>query len=558
MVSSAIQVLVITDNDHEHLFINDFPEEVIIKSQKIDQIFQAVKKLNPQLILLCLNENKKQTSKLCNNLKSSDLTRNIPLLSIPEFENAVSKKGEIVQIENSPLFSPNITSQSDFINLLSKFIRQTQFLQKNEAILSQFFSHSPVYIFIKKISPTSNQIIYASDFLSDLIGIPGNQLIGKSLDEIIDPLDAKQIMATEWDIIQRGDVKYEENKHNGKYYITIKFPLWIENETYLGGFTFDITEQKKIEEALRVSEAHFRSIVDNSDAGYFFIDKDGIIRDVNLAWVKLYKYDSADEVVGHHFMEIQRVDDKQVALEFVDGIMRNDPNYLKGEFSRLCKDGSIGYHSFSARPVNRENEVTGIEGFIIDITERREAVEALRRSEERYHLIDEASQDLIYSYDLNSRFTHVNRYLCEIFQITPEQIIGKNHEEVGFRADLRNKWAELHQRVIDTNATVTGESILTLPDGTERHVDVKLNPMHDCEGNIIGIAGISRDIHEQKLADAKIKEQMLELRQWHTITMGREERILDLKREINQLLEEAGKPPKYKSVGKEKPDHTEN
>ena len=59
--------------------------------------------------------------------------------------------------------------------------------------------------------------------------------------------------------------------------------------------------------ALKESETRFRSIVENSEAGYFFIDKEGIIRDVNPAWVKLYRYDSQDEILGRHFALISEI-----------------------------------------------------------------------------------------------------------------------------------------------------------------------------------------------------------------------------------------------------------
>lgn len=133
----------------------------------------------------------------------------------------------------------------------------------------------------------------------------------------------------------------------------------------------DITSRKKAEATLKESEERFREIVQNSEAGYFFIDKDGIIQDVNHSWLKLYKYSSREEVIGNHFTVIQKEDAVVKAHESVSGIMRGDPQYLTGEFSRKCKDGSIGYHTFSARPAIRSGEVIGIEGFIIDDTERK-------------------------------------------------------------------------------------------------------------------------------------------------------------------------------------------
>jgi hypothetical protein len=59
---------------------------------------------------------------------------------------------------------------------------------------------------------------------------------------------------------------------------------------------------------------------------------------------------------------------------------------------------------------------------------------------------------------------------------------------------------------------------------------------------------IGRDITERKQAEAQLNEQLDELRRWHRATLGREMRILDLKREVNELLAQAGQPPCYPSV----------
>jgi PAS domain S-box-containing protein len=149
-------------------------------------------------------------------------------------------------------------------------------------------------------------------------------------------------------------------------------PMWEEGEPHARHLAMveDITERKRAEsqrevalEALGESERRFRSIVENTEAGYFFIDKNGIIRDVNPAWVRLYRYASAEEILGRHFTVIQQVDDVEKAIETVEGIIRGDSRYLTGEFSRKCKDGAVGYHTFSARPVSRRGEVVGIEGY---------------------------------------------------------------------------------------------------------------------------------------------------------------------------------------------------
>jgi hypothetical protein len=67
--------------------------------------------------------------------------------------------------------------------------------------------------------------------------------------------------------------------------------------------------------------------------------------------------------------------------------------------------------------------------------------------------------------------------------------------------------------------------------------------------NVIHV--IMRDITERKAGEFKIKEQLLELQRWHEATLGRENRIMELKKEVNTLLSEIGRPVRYSSVGKE-------
>jgi PAS domain S-box-containing protein len=141
-----------------------------------------------------------------------------------------------------------------------------------------------------------------------------------------------------------------------------------------------IQARQLAETEARENAARFQAIVEKSEAGYYFINAEGIIQDVNEAWLKMYKIEHRDQIVGEHFTVIQRPEDEAAAREFVAGIMRGDPTYLSGEFSRRCQDGSTGYHTFSARPVLREGRVIGIEGFIIDSTQRHKMAQELRAS----------------------------------------------------------------------------------------------------------------------------------------------------------------------------------
>jgi PAS domain S-box-containing protein len=169
------------------------------------------------------------------------------------------------------------------------------------------------------------------------------------------------------------------------------------NIIYHEGILRDITERKHMEEelrqyaehleevvrertmVLRESEERFRGIVNGSLVGYFFIDRNGRFQNVNDAWLRMHGYASRDEVIGKHYSLTQVETDLKDANKRVETLLSGTP-ISSAEFSRRKKDGSIGYHLYSARPVVRERRIVGLEGFLIDTTERKRMEEALVKS----------------------------------------------------------------------------------------------------------------------------------------------------------------------------------
>ncbi|MEI6089935.1 MAG: PAS domain S-box protein [bacterium] len=180
---------------------------------------------------------------------------------------------------------------------------------------------------------------------------------------------------------------------------------------------------------------------------------------------------------------------------------------LANHTALISKDGSEYIIADSASPIkDKDGIIFGVVLVFHDDTEKHKAENELRESEERFRLIDNSSLDLIYSYDLESRFNHANKRFCLAMGLTKEQIIGKTHEELGFPADQCKEWSELHKQVYETNSNVSQETSTLMPDSHLHYYTVNLNPLHNENGEIIGISGSTRDITVQKLAEAKIRE----------------------------------------------------
>nr|NJM00946.1 PAS domain S-box protein [Desulfobacula sp.] len=216
------------------------------------------------------------------------------------------------------------------------------------------------------------------------------EIIGKHVQDIIGTQEFREIVKERADRCLKGEsVSYGIWLHSpglGRRFVQLHYhPYGIVLGEISGRIAigYDMTEQKRIEQALRDKEERFRRIIENTSAGYFFIDKQGNFQQVNQAWLKIHGYDSPDEVIGQPYTLTQVISDLQAAGQNMERLLSGKA-IATGEFTRRCKDGSIGYHSFSAHPVVQGGDVIGLEGFIIDINERKRADEQshqLRKAE---------------------------------------------------------------------------------------------------------------------------------------------------------------------------------
>ncbi|MFC1891747.1 PAS domain S-box protein, partial [Thermodesulfobacteriota bacterium] len=216
------------------------------------------------------------------------------------------------------------------------------------------------------------RILRCNKTMSKLLGKPFKELLGRNCCEMVHgtskPVENCPVLLMR-NTRTRETLEYQIGE---QWFEAIADPVFDKHGKIIETvhiFT-DITPRKLAESALRESEKRFRSIIENTDAGYFFIDKDGFFKDVNDAWLRMHRYSSRDEVIGQHFSLTQIDPDQKVADENVKKMLEGE-QLSSVEFSRQCKDGSIGYHTATVSPVTGGGEMIGIEGFIIDSTDKK-------------------------------------------------------------------------------------------------------------------------------------------------------------------------------------------
>jgi PAS domain S-box-containing protein len=216
------------------------------------------------------------------------------------------------------------------------------------------------------------------------------EIIGKQVKDIIGTKEFRETIKEKADRCLKGESfsfgTWLDSPGLGRRYVQLHYYPYRTGRGEIAGriaIGYDMTEHKQIEQALRDKEERFRRIIENTSAGYFFIDKQGKFQQVNQAWLNIHGYDSPDEVIGRPYTLTQVTSELKAAEQNVERLFSGKV-IAAGEFTRKCRDGSIGYHSFSAHPVVQEGEVIGLEGFIIDTNERKRADEQshqLRKAE---------------------------------------------------------------------------------------------------------------------------------------------------------------------------------
>ncbi len=271
---------------------------------------------------------------------------------------------------------------------------------------------------------------------------------------------------------------------------------------YCEGFIEDITERKDAETRLRTQHERFQRIIDNTDAGYFRIGADGCYEDVNPAWLRMYGFTRREDVIGQHFSTVQVPEDVPKAKETVRSLMQGE-SAKSGEFSRLRRDGTIGHHSFSANPVLDGDRVIGIEGFLVDISDKIKAEQERRHTEQRYRSLFDCMHEGAALHKLidangipvNYILLDVNRRFEEILGVKREQVVNKAATDVYGSADA--PYLKEYAAVVETGTPVQFETYYPPMD---RYFSISVAPMG---GDLF--ATIFFDITERKRATAELE-----------------------------------------------------
>ena len=266
------------------------------------------------------------------------------------------------------------------------------------------------------------------------------------------------------------------------------------------GTARDVTDEKKETElALNDAKETYASLFLNSQVGMSRTRlSDGKFLEINDRLVEMFGYDDREDFLKNYSAVkcYATPGERERAL----GIMKEFGEIKNFQTLAKRKDGSTFWIEYSGR---LDKDGGYLDAVSLDINERKEAENALRKNEELLQSILDNTTAVIYVKDPDGKYLHSNSMHKKLFLKDDKDIIGKDDHHI-FPKDIDDAFRVNDLKVLQTNAPVEFEEVAPHDDGPHTYISIKF-PINDEEGNPYAVCGISTDITERKKTSERIE-----------------------------------------------------
>ncbi|MFP5223272.1 MAG: PAS domain S-box protein [Acidobacteriota bacterium] len=269
---------------------------------------------------------------------------------------------------------------------------------------------------------------------SQMLGYEEQELLGRPLAELFVQEELPDHHQREKERRAGQPGRYERRflRKDGRILTTIisAMPIMTGPGEFLGSVAMitDVTEAKLAERALRESEARYRSVIENISDVYYRTDTSGNLIMLSPSCAKLLGYDTVNDILGYPNARFWQHPERRG--DFLERI-RTEGEVRDYEVVLVRRDGTPVTVSTSSKFYHdADGAIAGVEGIFRDITERKQAEEALRDNEERLRVIFDTSPSAIFLVDPRGRVVLANNRTSELFGYTREALFGKAYPEL--------------------------------------------------------------------------------------------------------------------------------
>jgi PAS domain S-box-containing protein len=268
-------------------------------------------------------------------------------------------------------------------------------------------------------------------------------------------------------------------------------------------------------DASLTADARYRLLVEAvTDYAIYMLDPNGIVSSWNPGAQRIKGY-LADEIIGQHFSRFYTEEDRSSGLPARVLETARRTGKFENEGWRVRKDGTRFWAAVVIDPIwSPSGELLGYAKITRDLTERKQAEQMLKLSEEQFGLLVQGVTDYaIYMLDPEGNVSNWNLGAQRIKGYSPEEIIGHHFSQ--FYTD-EDRAAGEPRRALETalrEGKFEKESWRVRKDGTRFWAHVVIDPLRDETGTLLGFAKITKDISERREAQIKLEKTRAALTQ---------------------------------------------
>jgi PAS domain S-box-containing protein len=390
-------------------------------------------------------------------------------------------------------------------------------LAQERALLRTVIDNLPTAIYVKDLQGRKTLANPAD--LHNIGAASEADVLGKTDGDLFPPEVAAQFMADDQAVLDSGQplLNREEllinEQGERQWLLTSKLPLHSPSGEVVGlvGIGQDITERVQAQEALARERILLRTVIDNLPMIVYAKDLQGRKTMTNPQDMALIGASSSDEILGRTDQELYDASQSEAFTSHDWMVLETRRPLLN--YEHLIRDAQGADHwllSSKLPLIDADGELIGLVGVVQDITERKEADDALRESEARYRRIVEMANQGIWEVDADLRTLFANRQMAEMLGYAPEEMQGRLLSDFIHEDEREAHRAMIaHRRQGESSAY---ERRLRTRDGRVLHTIINATPQQDAEGRFAGSFAMVTDITERVQAQETLARERILLR----------------------------------------------
>jgi PAS domain S-box-containing protein len=308
------------------------------------------------------------------------------------------------------------------------------------------------------------------------------------------------------------------------------------NVQYYEGIIADITERKYFEQKLQERERQLGMLFSSLPGSVYRCrnDADYTMDFVSEGITELSGY-PPEEFQEHrqHLGRMIHPEDRQRVWAEIQAAVKRD-RLFELTYRIVTAAGEVKWVSDRGQAIrDADGQLQALEGFITDITQRIQAEEASHESQTKYKSLVETSHDLIWSVDLQGRFTFINQAVREIFGYEPEKLLGRSFFDIFTLRSSQQDWEIFREAMAENEEFKNVETYVRHRDGKQLIFSTNAIVMRDGGGSLIGLTGSSHEITLHKQMEEELQQERNLLR---TLIDHLPDRIYAMDRQGRKML----------------------